>query len=86
MINIAVQKLSTNSKDFGEIMKVDMGNIVAEKYAEIVRKNFKDLKCTEHPDATLHISITAVKGTVPIVEKKLFCCDKFKESILFTFE
>ena len=59
MINIAVQKLSTNSKDFGEIMKVDMGNIVAEKYAEIVRKNFKDLKCTEHPDATLHFNYSS---------------------------
>ncbi|MBK9329883.1 MAG: hypothetical protein IPM95_11415 [Sphingobacteriales bacterium] len=85
MINVTVQKLSTNSIDFGERLLIDSGNNVAEQYAEIVRMEFQDLKCKEHPDANQHILITAVKGTVPTVEKN-FCCNDFKDSIRFEFK
>ena len=86
MIKVNFKKLNAVSSKLGDKLLIDTANVVGKQYADWVEKNIKDKKCEHHPNATQYIDIIAVKGTIPNVVKRSFCCDEFKNGIVFTFK
>lgn len=82
MIKVIVKKLRPKKKnDISESPIVATINAATEGFADKVRKYVKNIKCEDHKDSRLTITISANRRKTMIVKKSTYCCKKFADSI-----
>ena len=86
MIKIELKKATPKRNEID--LATDFCNLASDGFADRLKKELKNAKCEEHPNATSTVRVVSTpnKKQPFSVEKINFCCDSFKDSINFEFK
>lgn len=87
MISVTVKRLPnrTSRNLSSDILDIPVANALAEAIAKKLAEQVREFKCEDHPQSNSRISVEAVKGGHPKINKGGICCSKLADRIQVTF-